>query len=62
MLLVAKLFWLVGKRGRCYFKRTSSVIDIFSTVGVFVFGLAYCIYELSRENLDQSVALGTFEI
>lgn len=61
ILLVAKFFYLLCKRGRNYIKRTSSVIDIFSTMGVFGFGLAYCIYELSIKDVDQSEALGTFE-
>jgi hypothetical protein len=62
ILLVAKFFYLVCKRGRNYLQRASSVIDIFSTIGVFGFGLAYCIYEMSIKDVDQSDALGTFEI
>jgi hypothetical protein len=62
ILLISKFFYLLCKRGRNYIKRTSSVIDIFSTIGVFGFGLAYCIYELSIKDVDQSDALGTFEI
>jgi hypothetical protein len=62
ILLVVKFFYLLCKRGRNYLQRASSVIDIFSTIGVFGFGLAYCIYELSIKDLDQSDALGTFEI
>ena len=67
ILLVAKFFYLLHKRGRTFFKRTSSVIDIFSTIGVFGFGLAYCITELSSKplnaaDLTASDALGIFEI
>jgi hypothetical protein len=57
--------YLLYKRGRSYLKRTSSVIDIFSTLGVFGFGLAYCIFELADQgakDVSGGDALGSFEI
>ena len=65
IFLVLKLFYLLYKRGRNYFKRTSSVIDIFSTLGVFGFGLAYCMFELQdwgTSDVSAGDALGSFEI
>jgi hypothetical protein len=65
ILMVLKLVYLLYKRGRSYFKRTSSVIDIFSTVGVFGFGLAYCMFELQdwgTKDVSAGDALGSFEI
>jgi hypothetical protein len=57
--------YLLYKRGRSYLKRTSSVIDIFSTLGVFGFGLAYCIFELADQgakDVSGGDALGSLEI